>query len=117
MASTGRKAQIAQKPGHGPGASSDTHHESHDKEQVRAGGTTGFAYRLTRQVSAGSEVGANRAVWEQDDPTWLTTAMLGKLSYQYEQLTGTLGLGFQRENHDLAVPDDPLMRVGLQCAF
>ena len=89
----------------------------HDREQVRYSAGAKVAYRVTRRFSAGSGIDLARTTWEKDDPTWLLATTLAQLSYQYEQIGSSLGLGLQGEDHAIRIPKVPLLRLLMQFSY
>lgn len=105
---------VNMKPGHdGPeGAAAE-----HDREELR--GTAGVSgnYKWNRQVNLGMSADLSRTQWEKDDPTWLSSFTLGRISYQVDEFAAQIGLGLQSEDHFFKIPSDALIRIGLNTGF
>ena len=113
----GSMAKVAQKAGHASGESAGHDEGPHDREQARYMGGTQVNYRITSKFTAGSGVDVARTYWEMDDPTWLTSAMVARFGYQIDRVNSSIGFGFQKEDHAVSVPTDPLVRLLVQYSY
>ncbi len=114
----GHKAVMS--AGHESSASSqgEANSEStHDREKVRYSTGSHVSYRLNARLSAGGGIDLSRTYWQMDQPTWLTSATLVRLGCQFDQVNGSVGLGLQREDHDIAIPNSPLVRLLVQYSY
>ncbi len=90
---------------------------SHPREVGEYGSSMTGGFYLTRNFLLSETVSLTRAHYEDAITHWVTESTIAKLSYSNQEVEAFVGASLRTESHDVKLPSEPLIRVGIQYKF